>query len=282
MTTRKPNFAPWHGRLPRELLAVPRASRLRICLLPPALATLLLLAGCATPGPLHRYSTSADSPAEIHDAGSDGTTASAPSFLALGEHLVGFAHDPFTDHFFLRLAPGDLIRVVDRPARAIKREFTVPALANARGGDLAIRPRDGHVFAPHATAPAVIEFNRFGELIRILPLATLNAPPAGLAYDTVRDRLLALSGGDLARVTSHDLQGQRLTAVALDRDVALTTLAYASDQHEFYALLTRESAIGIFNEQGNLLRTLPLSAPGKPTPTAPFLDVGPRSFLRLF
>jgi hypothetical protein len=264
------------------LPAVARASRLWICLLPPALATLLLLAGCATPGPLHRYSTSADSPAEIHDAGSDGTTASVPSFLAVGEHLVGFAYDPFTDHFFLRLAPGDLIRVVDRPARAIKREFTVAALANARGGDLAIRPRDGHVFAPHATEPAVIEFNRFGELIRTLPLATLNAPPAALAYDTLRDRLLALSGGELARVTSHDLQGQRLTAVALDRDVALTTLAYASDQHEFYALLTRESAIGIFNEQGLLLRTLPLSAPAKPTPATAFLDVGPRSFLRLF
>ena len=230
MTTRKPNFAPWHGRLARGLPAVARASRLWICLLPPALATLLLLAGCATPGPLHRYSTSADSPAEIHDAGSDGTRASVPSFLAVGERLVGFAYDPFTDHFFLRLAPGDLIRVVDRPARAIKREFTV----------------------------------------------------AALAYDTVRDRLLALSGGDLARVSSHDLQGQRLTAVALDRDVALTTLAYASDQHEFYALLTRESAIGIFNEQGHLLRTLPHSAPAKPTSAARFLDVGPRSFLRLF
>ena len=109
MTTRKPNFAPWHGRLARGLPAVARASRFWICLLPPALATLLLLAGCATPGPLHRYSTSADSPAEIHDAGSDGTTASVPSFLAVGEHLVGFAYDPFTDHFFLRLAPGDLI-----------------------------------------------------------------------------------------------------------------------------------------------------------------------------
>ena len=282
MTTRKPNFALWHGHLPLGLPAGAWAARPWVCLLPPALATLLLLAGCATPGPLHRYSTSADSPAEIHDAGSDGTRASVPSFLAVGERLVGFAYDPFTDHFFLRLAPGDLIRVVDRPARAIKREFTVTALANARGGDLAIRPRDGHVFAPHTTEPAVIEFNRFGELIRTLPLDTLNAPPAALAYDTLRDRLLALSGGDLARVTSHNLQGQRLTAVALDRDVALTTLAYASDQHEFYALLTRESAIGIFNEQGHLLRTLPHSAPAKPTSAARFLDVGPRSFLRLF
>ena len=247
-----------------------------------AVAALLLFAGCATPGPLHFYSTSSDSLATIQDAGHDGTKASVPSFLTDGETIVGFAYDPFTDHFFLRLAPGDLIRVVDRPARAIKREFTVASLATSRGGDLAIRPRDGHVFAPHPTQPAVIEFNRFGESIRTLALATLNAPPAALAFDTTRDRLLALSGGDLARVTSHDLTGQRLAAVALDREVVLTALAYDSDRHEFYALLTRESAVGIFNEQGHLLRTLPLSASANPTSAPQFFDVGPRSVLRLF
>ncbi len=247
-----------------------------------AVAALLLLVGCATPGPLHLYSTSSESPAAIHDAGTDGTKASVPSFLTGGETLVGFAYDPFTDHFFLRLAPGDLIRVVDRPARAIKREFTVTSLSTARGGDLAIRPRDGHVFATHPSQPAVIELNRFGEHIRTLALATLNAPPGALAYDTARDRLLALSGGDVARVTCHDLNGQRVTAVALDRPVALTALAYDSDQREFYALLTRESAVGIFNEQGYLVRTLPLSAPSTPASSAHFLDVGPRSFLRLF
>ena len=38
-------------------------------------------------------------------------------------------------------------------------------------------------------------------------------------------------------------------------------LAYDSDRREFYALLTRESAVGIFNEQGQLVRTLPLATP---------------------
>lgn len=250
-----------------------------------ALTALLLLAGCATPGPLHVYSTSSESPATIQDAGHDGTKVSVPSFLTAGESLVGFAYDPFTDHFFLRLAPGDRFRVVDRPARAVKREFTVPSLAlaaTARNGDLAIRPADGHVFATHPTQPAVIEFNRFGEHIRTLTLATLNAPPGALAFDTARDRLLALSGGDLARVTVHDLSGQRLASFALDRDVALTALAYDSDRREFYTLLTREPALGIFNEQGHLLRTLPLSGPASPASSAQFFDVGPRSFLRLF
>lgn len=241
----------------------------------PALVLLILFGGCATPGPLHLFTAASGTPAAIIDRGTVTPEIEVPSYLRADETLVGFAYDPFTDHFFLRLAPGDRIRVVDRPARAIKREFTVAALANPSGGDLAIRPRDGHVFAPHSTQPAVIEFNRFGKLVRTLPLATLTAPPAALAFDVARDRLLALNGGDLARVSVHDLTGQRISAVALDRDVTLTGLAYDSEQREYYAPLARESAVGIFDESGHLARTLPFAA-------GSFLDVGPRSFLRLF
>ena len=252
---------------------IPRVS------LPIALVALAFGAGgCATPGPLHLYTAVAPTPTIVHDAGSDATTAEVPSFLEKGDTLVGFAYDPFTDHFFLRLAPGDRFRVVDRPARAIKREFTVAALAATRQGDLAIRPRDGHVFAPHPTDAAVIEFNRFGEFIRTLPLATLNTPPAALAFDTARDQLLVLSGGDLSRVTTHDLNGQRVKSVALDRDVSLTALAYDPEKRELYAPLSLEPALGVFDEKGHLLRTVPLRADSATT----LFDVGPRSFLRLF
>jgi len=234
--------------------------------------------GCATPGPLHLYTAVVPTPTVVHDAGGDATTAEVPSFLEKGDTLVGFAYDPFTDHFFLRLAPGDRFRVVDRPARAVKREFTVPALTGTRSGDLAIRPRDGHVFVVHPTQPAVIEFNRFGEFIRTLPLATLNTPPAALAFDSARDHLLALNGGDLSRITTHNLNGQRVTSVALDRAVALTGLAYDPEKREFYAPLARESALGVFDEKGHLLHTVPLRSDSATT----LFDVGPRSFLRLF
>lgn len=248
---------------------------------------LLSLTGCATPGPLHVYSASGARPTLIRDlalASNADPVSEIPSFLVEGETLIGFAYDPFTDHFFLRLAPGDRFRVVDRPARTLKREFSVPSLAltptttpRPLTGDLAIRPRDGHVFAAHPTEAAVVEFNRFGELVRTLPLATLNIPPAALAFDPLRDRLLALSGGDLARVTVHDLSGQRLAAFALDRDVTLAALAYDPEKRELYAPLARESSVGLFDESGHLVRTLPL-----PTASATLLDVGPRSFLRLF
>jgi len=245
-------------------------------------AGLLAFSGCATPGPLHLYTLSAqpsEPPAAIRDLGlATSATAEVPGFLAADDGLVGFAYDPYTDHFFLRLAPGNLIRVVDRPARAIKREFTVSSLTAPSRGDLAIRPRDGHVFAAHPTQPAVIEFTRFGETVRTLTLAGTRTPPAGLAFDSARDRLFALHGGDLASITIHDLTGQRLASVSLDRAVALTSLAYDSDHREFYAILLRDSALGIFSESGRFVRSLPLTPPSPAT----LLDVGPRSFLRLF
>ena len=241
-------------------------------------AAALGLGGCATPGPLHLYTVSAASPATVSDSGGDAT----PTFLAAGETLLGLAYDPFTDYFFLRLAPGDRFRVVDRPARAVKREFSVPALAAAplRAGDLAIRPRDGHLFAAHPTAPAVVELNRFGQLVRTLPLATHSVPPSALAFDTVRDHLLALGGdsGPRPRVTTHDPAGAVLSTVVLDRAVTPTSLAYDSVKRELYAPLADEPALGVFDDQGRLLRALPFGTPA----TAPFLDVGPRSFLRLY
>ena len=242
-------------------------------------AAALTLGGCATPGPLHVYSLSPAPPsAAIRDTAADAPEAEIPSFLAADDELVGFAYDPFTDHFFLRLAPGNVIRVVDRPAHAIKRQFTVASLPTPGRGDLAIRPRDGHVFAAHPTQPAVIEFNRFGETVRTFTLAGTRTPATGLAFDAARDRLFALHGGDLASITTHDLTGKRLASRSLDRDVALSSLAYDSDRQEFYALLLRDPALGIFSESGHLLRTLPLS----PSTSAVLLDVGPRAFLRLF
>jgi hypothetical protein len=263
-------------------------------LTPVLLAALSLLAlalsGCATPGPLHLYTTASTQPELITDTGA-APSADIPAFFAPGETLTGLAYDPFTDHLFLRLAPGNVVRVVDRPARAIKRTYTVAELPATAGGDLAVRPRDGHIFFAHPTLPALVETDRFGAFIRTLTLATLNAPPAGVAYDAAHNQLLILSGGDLARITTHTVDGARVASVALDRTVGLLTLAFDSDTRELYIPLAPQSplvssienqkseiknppALGVFNLEGHLLRTLPQSAT--------FIDLGPRSLLRLF
>ena len=209
-----------------------------------AAAAALALAGCATPGPLHLYTAASPSPASVRDLGGEPpATAEVPSYLESGETLTGFAYDPFTDHFFLRLAPGNKIRVIDRPARKIKREFTVAQLPAAGGGDLAVRPATGHIFFAHPSEPALIETSRLGEFIRAIPLETLTAPPGGVAYDSAHDRLLILSGGDLSSITVHDRDGQKISVITLDRTVARTSLAFDPLVREFFVPLCKISPL---------------------------------------
>lgn len=243
------------------------------------LALALALGGCATKGPLHVYTLDAPDAAAIGDSG--GTDArSVPSFLEPGDRVTGFAYDPFTDHFFLRLAPGNQIRVVDRPARAIKREFTVAELPTMGGGDLAVRPRSGHLYFVHPGEPALIETSRLCEFIRRIPLRDLATPPAGAAYDAERDQLLTLSDGPGAGakmlVTRRALDGTKIGEVALARR-ARGPLAFDAEARELYVRAPEPDAgFLVFDEQGKFLRIL------SPAARVEFLDVGPRSFLRVF
>jgi hypothetical protein len=231
------------------------------------------LAGCATPGPLHVYSVAAPQAAEISDLGDRGKN-SVPSFLEGEDVATGMAYDPFTDHFFVRLEPGNRILVVDRPARAVKRRFTVAEMPVNGGGDLAIRPATGHVFLLRPGRAELDEINRYGEWIRVVKLDTAPAQLAtGIAYDMVRDRLLVLFGEN--EIVGYSREGGNLGKVCqLDRAVG-ASLGYDAEQREFYApLAAPERRIGVFNEQGKLQRTLESAAFG--------VDVGPRSFLRMF
>jgi hypothetical protein len=229
------------------------------------------LGGCATPGPLHVYSCESLASGNILDVG-EARSADVPSFVREGERVIGFAYDPFTDHFFLRLAPGDRIRVVDRPARAIKREFRVDGAATGeRNGDLAVRPRDGHLFL--LRDGRVVETTRLGHGVRTFALAREAESLIGIAFDSRSDRLLALAA-DGRRVLTCDLTGAALGALTLSH-VASPSLAFDAEKRELYApLRDRHDEIGIFDEAGKLVRTLK-------APRA-FVDVGPRSFVRVF
>jgi hypothetical protein len=233
---------------------------------------MLTLAGCSTPGPLHVYSFAASAPTTIADFGAE-NVAPTPSFLKPGDTVTGFAYDPFTDHFFLRLAPGDTIRVVDRPARAIKREFKLAQLLTTGGGDLAIRPRDGHVFAVMPGDAALVEFTRYGEFVGKITLEKLRGAPSGVAFDSANNRLLILVAGSPAVISVHSPDGRQLSSVAVDR-AATGWLAFDSERREIYAPLTDNQQIGVFGEDGKFRGLRPI--------VATFLDLGPRSFLRMF
>jgi hypothetical protein len=241
-----------------------------------ALAGMVLCGGCATPGPTHAY-LATNSAAPIIDVRPGVPDVEVPTYLFSLNELYGIAYDPFTDHLFLRVFPGDFIRVIDRPAGKIKRSFHVADLP-AGPGDLTIRSRDRHLFFVHPSLPAVVETTLYGKHIRTFALDALSSPPAGLAYDQKNNVLYVLQGGDLAHIGTYDLTGRRLSGVALDRNVRLTSLAYDSASAEFYVPLLDEPATGIFDNAGRFLRTLPSPA-GR---TDDFIDVGPRSLIRMF
>jgi hypothetical protein len=233
----------------------------------------LALPGCATRGALHVYAVSAGPAQPILDAGPPGSQE-VPSFLEPDDTLTGFAYDPFTDHFFLRLAPGNRIRVVDRPARAIKREFTVDGAPPA-AGDLAVRPRDGHLYLLGARTGEIIECTRLGKLVGTFSLDQISGHPIGLALDATNDHLLAL-GPDGRRVTVHDRRGRFLREFRLQSQAG-PALAFDADRGECLAPLAgRKGEIGVFDAAGRLTRTQVL--PG----ATPLVDAGPRSFLRVF
>ena len=241
-----------------------------------AIAGALFVGACSTPGPLHVYSVAATA-TEIRDQSPvqpDGVR-DCPSYLQPGDVLTGFAYDPFTDHFFLRLAPGNHVRVVDRPARKIKREFDLAGVPPNGGGDVAVCPRDGHLFLVDPASSQLIETTRLGEFERRIALDGQEQPAAALAFDAAQNELLVLRS-DQQTLARYDRTGHAGRTVKLDQKVA-RSIGYDSDRGELYAPLVGEPArIGVFDASGHRTRTLPVTSGDQ------FVDVGPHSFLRVF
>lgn len=239
----------------------------------------LALTACSTPGPGHAYLYSRALGETIRDIDprTGDERAALLSRVATGEQALGIAYDPYTDHLFIRLFPGNHVRVVDRPANAIKRSFTAPNLPLG-GHDLAIRSRDRHLFYTDPTAPALFETDLNGKLENYLPLEGLTLPPWGVAYDPVRDELLVLPTETSTVVKRFTSAGRAVGEVPLEVSVRGISLAFDADARTYFASLADGSAIGVFDERGRLLRRLSRPSGNHET----FIDVGPRSLLRLF
>jgi hypothetical protein len=290
-----------------------------------ALAALGGLAGCHTPGPGHVYAWSPAAPETVQDvdAQQNGPTPALSGRVAAGERVVGLAYDFNTDFLCLRLEPGARVRIFKRGENRFVREWALPAelaapdrpAASTTGLDLAVRPQDRHLFALHPAKPEIWEFTLEGRLVRVIAPAPL--PPAalgGLAFDHVRDRLVALvipiargilpkstgetpvprsmgvspmSGKDpMIRTIGPVSQPAQLIeivpdgswtplATLADDEVAPSSLGCNGDAGEFYVPLAT-GGIGVFDRRGTLVRRLPLAG------NAATLDAGPRSFVRVF
>ncbi|MBC8011282.1 MAG: hypothetical protein H7067_14440 [Burkholderiales bacterium] len=200
-----------------------------------------------------------------------------PAYVEEGEQVVGLAYDPYTDHLFIRIFPGNFIRVVDRPAAKVKRVFQARSLPLG-GHDFAIRSRDRHLFFTDPTAPALIETDLNGELQNYITLGGLEKPVWGVAHDLRSDELLILATQTSDRVLRYSLAGKLVSELPLEQPVQGVSLAYDSVEQLHYASLADGSAIGVFDHKGRLLRRM--SRP--PAEREVFIDIGPRSLLRLF
>jgi hypothetical protein len=245
-----------------------------------AVLSLVLLAGCSTPGPGHAYLYSPAIGPSIRDVDpfSGSELASLPAFVGVGEQVLGMAYDPYTDHLFIRLYPGNQFRVIDRPAAKIKRTFSAPSLPLLGGRDLAIRSRDRHLFLTDPTAPALFETDINGKLEAYHPLEGLTAPAWGVAYDPATEELLVLATETSDLVHRFDLRGRALGQLLLETPVQGISLGFDADQNQLFASLADGTAIGVFDSRGRLLRRLPRPAAEREM----FIDIGPRSLLRLF
>ncbi|MEY4488447.1 MAG: hypothetical protein RIQ79_955 [Verrucomicrobiota bacterium] len=263
--------------------------RARPRLLAAASLACLALAGCRTPGPLHAYLHTPAAPGTADNVLDVNPSTGAPfetvpACTKPGEQVLGIAYDPFTDHFYLRLSPGNRVRVVDRPAAAMKREFTAPALPEG-GHDLAVRQRDRHLFFTDPTGPALLETSIYGVLRSRIVLAGLDAPAWGVACDERDDLFLILPAETTDLIRRFSRQGAAVGDIKLARQVRGQSLAFDSEHREFFAALADGSGLGVFAEDGRLLRTLPATSPRNAPASdaaALLIDVGPRSFIRIF
>ncbi len=238
-----------------------------------------MFSACSTPGPAHGYlySPALGNTVRDIDPRSGKELAVAPAFVESGERVIALAYDPYTDHLFLRIFPGNFVRVVDRPANAIKRTFRAPSLPLG-GRDFAVRSRDRNFFFSSGIEPALIQTNLDGELRAYIPLVGLAAPVWGVAHDAATDELLVLAHELSDRVHRFALDGSPRGEVPLETAVLGVSLAYDAATKTYFASLADGSAIGVFDAKGRLLRRLPRPSAEREM----FIDIGARSLVRMF
>jgi hypothetical protein len=243
----------------------------------------LAATGCSTSGPNHLYIAKGGGE-PIHDVSHDGTPATeVPSRTTVEEKVLGLAYDFYTDELFVRLAPGNLVRVVDRPSQRLLRDMTLPELpphtANPVSADLTIRSRNRHLFLVDADGRSIVEYSLFGEFLRRLAPEVGASSIGGLAFDQINDRLLVLLAGDHPVILTCTLDGREESRRELQKAVLPLSLAYDSTAQHFFVPLPGGKTVGVFDAQGHHLSTI---SPTATTGDVSALAAGERSFVRIF
>ncbi|MDD3179249.1 MAG: hypothetical protein PHQ04_02740 [Opitutaceae bacterium] len=260
-----------------------RSGAVRLLIWPALCAVALVAGACATPGINHVYVATRGG-APLRDLAPAGdAVADVPTHTTASDVILGLAYDFNTDHLFLRLAPGNIIRVIERPSGRQLREMTLPELpegavtiAGTPTSDLAIRSRDRHLFAIMPDGRSILETTLSGDYVRTIGPLSLPGPIGGLAYDQKSDRLLALVATGPARIVAVGPDGKITDGATLSEPLRPVSLAYDSDRGHYFVPLADDRSMGEFDADGRLIARTPIESP------VSALDAGPRSFLRVF
>lgn len=246
-------------------------------------AFILAFTGCSSPGPNHLYIATAGGES-IHDVPRSGAApVQIPSRTTTEEKVLGLGYDAFTDELFVRLAPGNIVRVIDRPSKRHLRDMSLPGLAPTTAhpltADLSVRWRNRHLFLVDADGRSVVEYTLFGEFVGRIPAGADTDQIGGLAFDQKRDRLLVLLAGPHPSIVVRTLDGREEARYELHAAVLPLSLAYDSTAEHLFVPMPGGKSIGVFDLKGNHLSTTQSpDLAGDVTALA----AGDRSFVRIF
>ncbi len=242
-----------------------------------SLLVCLLLAGCATSGPMHLYVAGQGA---IQDrALESGQGDSLSEFIEDGDVVVGLGYEFNTDYIWLRLAPGDRLITIKRGIRELWYDYELPGefqLADGQMGDLAVRSFNRLVYVALAEMGRVGRVERYGKVRASFQPGGIVRAIGGLAWDQKQDQLVVLYADEGGEAVFFEDETEPIRRVTFDTALRPTTLAYDSNRERFYVPLAETAELGEFDRDGRLLKRLPLDDPKSA------IDAGQRSAVRMF
>lgn len=201
----------------------------------------------------------------------DGATVTFP----LSSSIVGLAYEDGPRHLFARNLPGTQLQELDRRGNVLG-TFAAQQVPAGCGGitpdefpvkecGLTIRLSDRHLFLDHPGGLRISELLPDGTHVRHITLERPEGPIGGLAYDQQTDLIHALFIRNRL-IGVYDLDGRRVgtigttdpatgAAVMIER----FGLAINSNRREIYAALHNGNRLGVFDMNGRLKATHPVS-----------------------
>lgn len=190
-----------------------------------------------------------------------------------GSTIVGVAYRPETDLLYVRIAPGNRVRVVSHKTGRVIEDITAGGVPAGCGGvnpatdqvvadcGLAIDAFGKRLFLDHPNGNPIFVTDLAGKALGKITLRNPGGSIGGLGFDESTQHLYVLYI-PTHTVAEVDLQGVEIRRFKPDRPIQPESLDYDSDRAELLIPLVNGTHLGIFDRDGKLLRQWPLARSG--------------------